>query len=88
MPPRIIKLRPRFFFAVEDKKSGQSFVTWLNNAANTILSDKIHLDPYGLCGGGYEVMLKEAVRIHSHRSKVKGNYQERFLIVDQDRSEL
>ena len=84
MPAQIIKTRARFFVAVEGE-SERSFVTWLQ-----ILSEKelhIHLDAVPLGGGGFKSMLQEAVRLHKRRCRAAGTYQERFLVVDGDRSE-
>jgi hypothetical protein len=84
MPVRTIKRRTRFFIAVEGE-SEQSFVTWLQ-----VLSEKelhIHLDSVQLGGGGFKSMLENAVRQHKRRCKTSGAYQDRFLILDGDRSE-
>jgi hypothetical protein len=78
MPAQIIKIRARFFVAVEGE-SEQSFVTWLQR-----LSDKelhIHLDSVLLGGGGFKSMLEYAAREHKRRCKTSGVYQERFLVV-------
>ena len=46
----------------------------------------VHLDSYVLGGGGYKSMLENAVREHKKRTKSKGTYEDRFLIVDGDRA--
>ncbi len=82
MPAPVI--RTRFFLAVEGE-SEQSFVKWLQ-----VLSEKemhIHLDGVSLGGGGFKSMLEGAVRQHTRRCKTRGEYQARFLIVDEDRAE-
>jgi hypothetical protein len=82
---QLIPQRIRFFLAVEGE-SEQSFVTWLY-----ILSAEknlpIHLDTFPLGGGGFKSMLAKAVREHARRSRNKGTYKNRFLIVDEDRIE-
>jgi hypothetical protein len=83
MRPEIVKIRSRFFVAVEGE-SEQSFVTWLQ-----VLSEQelhIHLDVVLLGGGGFKSMLQKAVRLHKRRSR-RGIYQDRFLILDGDRAE-
>jgi len=84
MPAQIIKIRARFFVAVEGE-SEQSFVKWLQ-----VLSEKelhIHLDGVLLGGGGFKSMLQKAVRLHKRRCRTAGAYQDRFLVVDGDRAE-
>jgi hypothetical protein len=84
MPRANIRPRERFFLAVEGQ-SEESFVKWLQ-----VLSDKnglhVHLDTFGLGGGGFKSMRQEAVRLHKLHSR-EGGCQEAFLIVDRDREE-
>jgi hypothetical protein len=80
----MIDKRTRFFLAVEGE-SEQSFAKWLQELANNLLH--IHLDTYVLYGGGYESMLKEAVRLHKRGVTTKGPYKDRFLLVDSDRAD-
>ncbi|HEV7924775.1 MAG TPA: hypothetical protein VGR14_05435 [Verrucomicrobiae bacterium] len=82
MPPQIIKIRSRFFVAVEGE-SEQSFVTWLQTLSHQELH--IHLDAVLLGGGGFKSMLQKAVRLHKRGSRT-GTYVARFLIVDRDRA--
>ncbi len=82
MPLRVVRKRARFFLAVEGE-SEQSFVAWLQG-----LSEKDHhifLDAVVLGGGGFPSMLEKAVSFHERRSKTRGAYRDRFLMVDQDR---
>ncbi len=84
MPAQIIRIRARFFVAVEGE-SEQSFVTWLQ-----VLSEKelhIHLDGVPLGGGGFKSMLQKAVCLHKRHCRTRGAYQDRFLVVDSDRAE-
>jgi len=84
MPAQIIKIRARFFVAVEGD-SEQSFVKWLQELS----SEKnlhIHLDVFPLNGGGFKSMLQKTVRLHKQGCR-KGAYQDRILIVDRDRAE-
>jgi hypothetical protein len=46
----------------------------------------IHLDSHPLGGGGFKTMLRKAVHLHDRQKKTKGAYQERFLIIDADRT--
>ena len=82
MPSQIIRIRARFFVAVEGE-SEQSFVTWLQALSQKELH--IHLDAVPLGGGGFRSMLQKAVRLHKRGSRI-GGYQDRFLIVDSDRA--
>jgi hypothetical protein len=83
MPGPIIKIRTRFFVAVEGE-SEQSFVKWLQ-----VLSVEkglhIHLDGIPLGGGGFKSMLQKAVRMHKRYCRT-GIYRDRFLILDGDRA--
>ena len=84
MPAPFIKIRARFFVAVEGE-SEQSFLKWLQ----LLSSEKnlpIHLDVVLLGGGGYKSMLQKAVRLHKRRCK-SAPYRDRFLVVDSDRAE-
>jgi hypothetical protein len=84
MPAQIIKIRARYFVAVEGE-SEQSFVKWLQ-----VLSEKdlhIHLDGVPLGGGGFKSMLQKAARLHKRRCRTESAYQDRFLVVDRDRAE-
>jgi hypothetical protein len=83
MPAQIIKIRARFFVAVEGE-SEQSFVKWLQTLSENELH--IHLDAVLLGGGGFKSMLQKAVRLHNRGCR-KGAYQDRILIVDRDRAE-
>ncbi len=83
MPAQVIKIRARFFVAVEGE-SEQSFVAWLQMLSQKELS--IHLDSILLGGGGFKSMLQKGVRFHKRRCRT-GVYQDRFLIVDRDRAE-
>jgi hypothetical protein len=80
----MIDKRTRFFLAVEGE-SERSFARWLQELSNNALH--IHLDNYILYGGGYETMLKEAVRLHKNGVTTKGPYKDRFLLVDSDRAD-
>jgi hypothetical protein len=79
----VIKIRTRFFLAVEGNGE-QSFIKWLQQ-----LSDQnglsVCLDCQPLNGGGYESMLKSAVyyQKRNERSKAKSS----ILLVDGDRAE-
>jgi hypothetical protein len=84
MPARIIKKRVRFFVACEGE-SEQSFITWLQDLSRNTLH--IHLDGIALGGGGFKSMLQKAVALHKRKSKNGGEYRDRFLIVDSDRTE-
>jgi hypothetical protein len=82
MPPQLVKVRTRYFVAVEGE-SEQSFVKWLQVLSETELH--IHLDAVPLGGGGFKSMLQKAVRLHKRASRI-GAYRLRFLIVDGDRA--
>ena len=82
MSPQIVKIRTRFFVAVEGE-SEQSFLRWLQVLSETELH--IHLDTIPLGGGGFKTMLQRAVREHKRRSR-RGVYRDRFLVVDADRA--
>jgi len=82
MRKKIIKQRTRYFLAVEGD-SEQSFVKWLQSLAEE-LGLHIHLDCQPLGGGGYEVMLKRAVR-YSQR-KERNKLKVSILLVDADRT--
>ena len=81
--PRQIRIRVRFFIAVEGE-SEQSFVIWLQKLSERGLH--IHLDCVPLGGGGFKSMLEKTVRAHKRRSRM-GTYKDRFLLVDADRAE-
>ena len=80
---KIIKKRKRFYFAVEGE-GDQSFIKWLQDLSDRRKLD-IHLDCQLLRGGGYEIMLKEAIKYRGckERHKVASS----ILLVDADRSE-
>jgi hypothetical protein len=84
MPGQNIKIRTRFFAAVEGE-SEQSFVKWLQ-VLSLEKNLHIHLDGIPLGGGGFKSMLERAVRAHTQRCRI-APYQDRFLIVDRDRAE-
>src|SRR6266513_1493055 len=84
MPGPIIKIRARFFVAVEGE-SEQSFVKWLQLLSSE-KSLHIHLDSFPLCGGGFKKMLAKAARRHKQNCRI-APYQDQFLIVDRDRAE-
>jgi hypothetical protein len=83
MRAQIIKIRARFFVAVEGE-SEQSFITWLQMLSQKELH--IHLDVVLLGGGGFKSMLQKAVREHKRGCR-NGAYRDCFLIVDEDRAE-
>jgi hypothetical protein len=84
MTAQIIKIRTRFFVAVEGE-SEQSFVKWLQ-VLSLERNLHIHLDNVLLGGGGFKSMLQKAVRMHKQGCR-KGVYKDRFLVVDRDRAE-
>jgi hypothetical protein len=83
MPRTMIAKRTRFFIACEGD-SEQSLVTWLQRLSEG--RTHIHLDSAPLDGGGFKSMLKNAIHLHHKRCNNKGSYQDRFLIVDEDRA--
>jgi hypothetical protein len=82
MPGQIVKIRARFFVAVEGD-SEQSFIAWLQTLSQKDLH--IHLDAVVLGGGGFQSMLKKAIRMQKRGARI-GGYKHRFLIVDGDRA--
>ncbi len=82
MQRKNIKQRTRYFLAVEGE-SEQSFIRWLQHIADQ-QGLHIHLDCQPLGGGGYEIMLNNAVRfsLKKDRKKVKSS----ILLVDADRA--
>ncbi|MGA2173407.1 MAG: hypothetical protein ABSH38_00350 [Verrucomicrobiota bacterium] len=84
MSAPIVKIRARFFVAVEGE-SEQSFLAWLQALSQKELH--VHLDGVLLGGGGFKSMLQKTVRLHKRRCRIAGAYRDRFLIVDRDRAE-
>lgn len=72
--------------AVEGE-SEQSFVRWLQTLSDEKGAAHIHLDAFLLGGGGFKTMLENAMREHKRRCKAKGAYEDRFLLVDEDRAD-
>src|SRR5580700_6553926 len=85
MPAQMIKIRARFFVAVEGE-SEQSFVKWVQSLS---LQKElhIHLDGVLLGGGGFKSMLQKAIRYHKRHCRIAGAYQDRLLVVDSDRAQ-
>jgi hypothetical protein len=83
--PQLIRQRARYFVAAEGE-SEQSFVAWMQTLAEE-RNLPIHLDSIPLRGGGFSSMLERAVLEHARRSRSKGAYSQRFLLVDADRTE-